>query len=683
MVAPAADTLEVTVGARFDDVDQLAVNTLRTLAMDAIEKANSGHPGAPLGLAPVAWTLFSRALEHDPEDPSWADRDRFVLSAGHASMLLYGVLHLTGYDVTLEDIKAFRQWNSRTPGHPEVGHVPGVEITTGPLGQGCATSVGMALAEAHLSEVFNGSGAPVVDHRTWVVCGDGDLMEGVSAEAASLAGHLGLSRLCWIWDDNQITIDGATDLTISDDVEGRFRTYGWHVVRVEDANDLDALVAAFDAAAHETERPTLVAVRSHIGFSAPTKQDTAGAHGAPLGPEEVRGAKKNLGWPEDAEFFVPDVVAERGREVARRGAEAHATWQERYGAWAEAHPELAEAFGRRLDGRLPEGWPDALPVVEYGTKGPATRAASGTVINALAEVLPEMVGGSADLGPSCKTTINASKAITNGSWGGRNLHFGIREHAMGAVLNGLALHGGIRPFGSTFLVFADYMRPAIRLAALMGLPVIYVFTHDSIWVGEDGPTHQPVEQVASLRVIPNVVVLRPADANETAAAWRVALERREGPTALILSRQGLPILDGTAEGAQMGVTRGAWCPVEDGDSPQVVLLATGSEVQLAVQAGAELGGRGIMARVVSMPSQELFDAQDEDYRRALLPPGVPAVAIEAGVTFGWERYTGTDGAVIGLDRFGASAPGEVVAEKLGFTVERIVEAAMDLVEKRG
>ncbi len=671
------------MGARFDDVDQLAVNTLRTLAMDAIEKANSGHPGAPLGLAPVAWTLFSRVLQHDPEDPSWPDRDRFVLSAGHASMLLYGVLHLTGYDMTLEDIKAFRQWDSRTPGHPEVGHVPGVEMTTGPLGQGCATSVGMALAEAHLAEEFNGADAPVVDHRTWVICGDGDLMEGVSAEAASLAGHLGLSKLCWIWDDNRITIEGATDLAISDDIEGRFRTYDWHVVRVEDANDLDALAMAFDAAIHETERPTLVAVRSHIGFSAPTKQDTSGAHGSPLGAEEIRGAKINLGWPEDVEFFVPDAVAERGRAVARRGAETHAEWQERYRAWAKAHPEGAETFGRRLDGRLPEDWSHALPVVEFGAKGPATRAASGTVINALAGVLPEMVGGSADLDPSCKTNINASKAIGKGSWGGRNLHFGIREHSMGAVLNGLALHGGVRPFGSTFLVFADYMRPAIRMAALMELPVIYVFTHDSIWVGEDGPTHQPVEQVTSLRIIPNLVVLRPADANETAAAWRVALERREGPTALILSRQGLPILDGTAEGAQMGVARGAWCPGEDGGSPQVILLATGSEVQLAVQAGVELGERGIAARIISMPSQELFDAQDKDYRRQVLLPAVPVVAIEAGVSFGWERYTGIGGAIIGLDRFGASAPGAVVAEKLGFTVGRIVEAAMELTGKRG
>ncbi len=671
------------MGERFDDVDQLAVNTLRTLAMDAIEKANSGHPGAPMGLAPVAWTLFSTFLRHDPADPSWPDRDRFVLSGGHASMLLYGVLHLMGYDMTIDDIKAFRQWDSRTPGHPEVGHVPGVEMTTGPLGQGCATSVGMALAEVHLAENFNGAGTPIVNHRTWAVCGDGDLMEGVTAEAASLAGHLGLSKLCWIWDDNGITIEGKTDLAVSDDVEGRFRAYGWHVVRVDDANDLEALASAFDAAVGETDRPTLVAVRSHIGFSAPTKQDTAGAHGSPLGAEEIRGAKKNLGWPEDSQFFVPDAVAERGREIARRGADAHHVWEQRHDQWARENPDRSASLSRILDGRLPEVWSDALPVVEFGAKGPATRAASGTVINALAGVLPEMVGGSADLDPSCKTKINASQAIAKGSWGGRNLHFGIREHAMGAVLNGLALHGGIRPFGSTFLVFADYMRPAIRLAALMGLPVIYVFTHDSIWVGEDGPTHQPVEQVTSLRIIPNVVVLRPADANETAAAWAAALKRHEGPTALILSRQGLPILEGTAEGAQDGVARGAWCPVNDDGSPQVVLLATGSEVQLAVAASAELGGRGISARVVSMPSQELFDAQDEEYRRAILPIGIPVVAIEAGVTFGWERYTGADGATIGLDRFGASAPGGVVAEKLGFTVDRIVEAALKIVGKRG
>lgn len=667
------------MGAHFDDVDQLAVNTLRTLAMDAIEKANSGHPGAPLGLAPVAWTLFSKVLKHDPKDPSWADRDRFVLSAGHASMLLYGVLHLTGYDLGLDDIKAFRQWDSRTPGHPEVGHVPGVEITTGPLGQGCATSVGMALGEAHLAQEFNGVTEKIVDHQTWVVCGDGDLMEGVSAEAASLAGHLGLSKLCWIWDDNGITIDGATDLTISDDVEGRFRTYGWQVLRVDDANDLEALFEAFGTARAETERPTLIAVRSHIGFSAPTKQDTSGVHGSPLGAEEIKGAKKNLGWPEDATFLVPDEVAERGREVAGRGAEAHAAWQQLFAASTKAQPERAEEFERRLAGRLPQGWTDRLPVVEFGAKGPASRAASGAVINAIAEALPEMVGGSADLGPSCKTTINASQAMTKGSWGGRNIHFGIREHAMGAILNGLVLHGGLRPFGSTFLVFADYLRPSIRLAALMGLPVIYVFTHDSIWVGEDGPTHQPVEHVASLRAIPEVVVLRPADANETAAAWRVALEREDGPTALVLSRQGLPILEGSAEGAMGGVVRGAWCPMDDGGSPQVVLLATGSEVQLAVQAAAELGEHRISARVVSMPSQELFDAQDEAYRRAILPPGVPVVAIEAGVTFGWERYTGTEGTVIGLDRFGASAPGEIVAEKLGFTAENIVKAALKVI----
>ncbi len=667
----------------FDDVDQLAVNTLRTLAMDAIEKANSGHPGAPLGLAPVAWTLFSKVMHHDPKDPSWANRDRFVLSAGHASTLLYGILHLTSYDLSIDDIKAFRQWNSRTPGHPEVKHVPGVEMTTGPLGQGCATSVGMAMAEAHLAAEFNGDGDPVVDHRTWVICGDGDLMEGVSAEAASLAGHLGLSKLCWIWDNNHITIDGSTDLAISDDIEGRFRSYGWNVVRVDDANDLDVLEAAFDAAKAEIGKPTLVAVRSHIGFSAPTKQDTAGAHGAPLGAEEIRGAKKNLGWPEDSEFLVPESVLDRGREIARRGAEVHATWSGRYQGWAEADPTRADEFSRRLEGRLPDGWTDTLPVVDVSNKGPATRAASGSVINAVAGVLPEMVGGSADLGPSCKTTITTSSAIARDSWAGRNIHFGIREHAMGAVLNGMALHGGIRPFGSTFMVFADYMRPAIRLAALMDLPVIYVFTHDSIWVGEDGPTHQPVEHLASLRIIPNLVVLRPADANETAAAWRVALERREGPTALILSRQGLPILDRSPDDVHQGTARGAWCVLEGGALPDVVLLATGSEVQLAVGAAGVLGDRGVGARVVSMPSQELFEVQDESYKTSVLPPGIPVVAIEAGVTFGWERYTGLDGRVMGLDRFGASAPGAVVAEHLGFTIEKVVETAEVLIRNRG
>jgi len=665
----------------FDDIDQLAVNTLRTLAMDAIEKAKSGHPGAPLGLAPVAWTLFSRVLKHDPADPAWPDRDRFVLSGGHASMLLYGLLHLTGYDLGLEDIKNFRQWGSRTPGHPEVGEVPGVEMTTGPLGQGCATSVGMALAEARLGVEFNDDATPIVDHRTWVLCGDGDLMEGLSSEAASLAGHLGLSKLCWIWDDNRITIDGPTSLTFSEDVEARFRAYGWNVLRVEDANDLDALLDAFEAAKTQTERPTLIAVRSHIGFSAPTKQDTASAHGSPLGAEEIRGAKRNLGWPEEAQFLVPGEVLERGRNIAARGAEAHERWNALYADWAGKHPDLSAELTRRLDGRRPPKWIDALPDFGDDDTAIATRSASGTVINALAAVMPEMIGGSADLGPSCKTTITSSGAIARGDFSGRNLHFGIREHAMGAILNGFALHGAFRPFGSTFLVFADYMRPAIRLAALMELPVVFVFTHDSIWVGEDGPTHQPVEHLASLRAIPGLVVLRPADAAETTAAWAVAMSRCEGPTILALSRQGLPPLPGSSRKALDGVAHGAWTVIDGGDSPDLVLLATGSEVALAVEAARELSSQGTAARVVSMASQELFDLQDEDHRESMLPPGVPVVAIEAGVTFGWDRYTGPSGAVVGIDRFGASAPGKTVAEHLGMNVEHVVETALAVLDR--
>ena len=665
------------MGYSFDDVDQLAVNTIRTLAMDAIEKANSGHPGAPMGLAPVAWTLFSRMLKHDPADPAWHDRDRFVLSAGHASTMLYAVLHLTGYDLSIDDIKQFRQWGSRTPGHPEVGEVPGVEVTTGPLGQGCATSVGMALGEAHLSARYNTEEHKVVDHRTWVVCGDGDLMEGVSAEAASLAAHLGLGKLTWIWDDNGITIDGATDLTISEDVEKRFRAYGWHVQRVNDANDLEALAAAFEAARAETDRRSFIAVASHIAFSAPTKQDTSGAHGSPLGAEEIRGSKRNLGWPEEAQFLVPEAVYERGRAVAAAGAEANARRQVVEKQWAAINAEEAAEYRRRLAGEMPAGWTDELPVFPADAKGTASRVASGMVLNALADVLPEMVGGSADLGPSCKTTIKSSGVLKRDSWSGRNIHFGIREHAMGAVLNGLALHGGFRPFGSTFLVFADYMRGAMRLAALMGLPVIYVFTHDSIWVGEDGPTHQPVEQLASLRAFPNMVVLRPADANETAAAWHVALERREGPTALILSRQNLPTQAASIEGAAEGVARGAWV-VSDVEEPQIVLAATGSEVTLAQQAQNALKDRGVRARVVSMPSWELFEDQSEGYRRSILPPGVAVVGIEAGVTLGWRRWVGNRGAIIGLDRFGASAPGSTVARELGFTVEAVVEKVLGL-----
>ena len=664
---------------RFDSVDALAVDTIRTLSMDAVERAASGHPGTPMALAPVAYVLFCRKLAHSPEHPAWVDRDRFVLSCGHASMLLYSVLHLTGYDLGLDELESFRQWGSRTPGHPEHGHTPGVEITTGPLGQGCGASVGMALAEAHMAARFNRPGHEIVDHRTWVMCSDGDLMEGVAYEAASLAGHLGLGKLTWIWDDNRITIEGATDLSFSEDVDRRFESLGWHVVRVADANDLAAVAAALAAAVAETDRPSLVAVRSHIAWGAPTKQDTADAHGAPLGADEVRATKERYGWPPDASFRVPAEARERCREVVAGGRERVADWQRRFAAWQAAHPELVDDWTRHLTGRLADGWRDRLPRFEPGGKALATRAASGTVLNALAAVLPELVGGAADLAPSTKTTIKGSGAIGRGRFGERNLHFGIREHGMAALLNGMALHGGVRPYGATFLVFADYLRPSIRLAALMGLPVVYVFTHDSIWVGEDGPTHQPVEHLLSLRAIPNLVVLRPADATETAGAWAAALERERGPSALVLSRQGLPVLETASVD---GVARGAYVLVEAAaGGPRLVLVASGSEVSLALAARALLEAEGVAVRVVSMPSWELFDDQDEAYRREVLPPGVPTLAVEAGVSRGWRDYVGASGDVVGLDRVGASAPGRVVAEKLGFSAEIVAERARRLLDR--
>ena len=663
----------------FDDIDQLAVTTIRTLSMDAVEQAKSGHPGAPMGLAPVAYVLYSKFLKHDPENPVWPDRDRFVLSCGHASMLLYSVLHLMGYDLEMDDIKNFRQWGSKTPGHPEVEVVPGAEMTTGPLGQGVATSVGMALAEAHLAATFNRANHTVIDHRTWVLCSDGDLMEGVSSEAASLAGHLKLGKLVWIWDDNRITIEGGTEIAVSDNIPARFVAHGWRVLEVEDANDLEAVAGAFDQAAAGDGRPTLIRVRSHIAFGAPSKQDTPGAHGAPLGADEVRATKAAYGWPEEETFLVPPEVRERCREAVQRGAEARRVWAAAAEAWAAAEPEFAAEWQRRLDRKLPEGWTSSLPIFEDDAKI-ATRGASGTVLNAIAEKLPELVGGSADLAPSNKTLIADGGDLQATSLGNRNLRFGIREHAMGAVLNGMALHGGMRPFGGTFLVFADYMRPAIRLAALMDQPVIYVFTHDSVWVGEDGPTHQPVEHLLALRAIPGLAVVRPADANETAAAWTVALERKNGPTALLLSRQGLPVLKGAREIGSEGVARGAYI-LSDAKSgtPAVIVIATGGEVTLAVDAAAELAGRGIEARVVSMPSWELFAEQSEDYRRQVFPQAIPRLAVEAGVTLGWRDIVGDTGAVIGIDRFGASAPGAEVATRFGLTVEAVVKKAVELV----
>jgi transketolase len=653
----------------------MCVNTIRTLSMDAVQRANSGHPGAPMALAPVVYVLYSRYLRHNPKNPHWPDRDRFVLSCGHASMLLYSILHLSGYDIDLEDIRDFRQWGSKTAGHPEHGLTPGVEITSGPLGQGCSASVGMALAEAHLSARFNRPGHRVVDHMTWVLCSDGDLMEGVASEAASLAGHLKLGKLVWIWDDNRITIEGSTDLAFSEDVAGRFAAYGWQVKKVDDVNDLERLSDAFEEARTNTDRPTLIAVRSHIAWGAPTRQDTAAAHGAPLGEDEVRATKERYGWPTDLQFHVPEEVVERSRQVDR-GLAAEAEWLRRMALWQREHEPLAREWARRMERRLPEDWPAALPSFEVDSKGMATRVASGKVLNAIADDLEELVGGSADLAPSCKTLIASSGDLTAGAPDQRNLRFGIREHAMGAILNGMSLHGGLRPFGSTFLVFADYMRPAIRLAALMAQPVLYIFTHDSIWVGEDGPTHQPVEQLAALRVIPGLVALRPADANETAAAWRVAVERTDGPTALVLSRQGLPVLAATAERAAAGVARGAYVISSGDEPPQLVLMASGAEVHLALAAGERLAEQNISSQVVSMPSWELFEAQPATYLRQVLPDGVPRLAVEAGATMGWDRWLGGRGAVIGLDRFGASAPGRVVAERFGFTVDHVVQRAL-------
>jgi len=665
----------------FDDIDELSVTTIRTLSMDAVQRANSGHPGAPMALAPVIYLLYTRILRHNPTNPRWPDRDRFVLSCGHASMLLYSILHLTGYDLDLEDLKQFRQWGSKTAGHPEWGLAPGVEVTSGPLGQGCAASVGMALAEAHLASRFNRGDQAVVNHRTWALCSDGDLMEGVAGEAASLAGHLRLGKLAWIWDDNRITIEGSTDLTFSEDVATRFSAYGWRVLRVEDVNDLAGLASALEAATQASERPTLIAVRSHIAWGAPNKQDSADAHGAPLGEEEVRATKVKYGWPPNDVFRVPAGVRERCQQ-RERGSAAETDWKGMMARWQREHPELAREWERRWERRPPDGWRDMLPRFAADSKGMATRVASGKILNAIAAGFVELVGGSADLAPSCKTLIASSSDVTADSPGERNVRFGIREHGMAAMLNGLSLHGGIRPYGSTFLVFSDYMRPAIRLAALMEQPVIYVFTHDSIWVGEDGPTHQPVEQLAALRAMPNLVVVRPADANETSEAWRVALERTEGPTALLLSRQGLPVLEETCGGAAEGVARGGYLLVDCGDDPELVLIATGAEVALAVAAGRELAAAGRAVRVVSMPSWELFEIQPRDYRERLLPNEVPRLAVEAGVTLGWHRWVGDRGDVLGLDRFGASAPGKVVAERFGLTVGAVVERAERLLGGR-
>ncbi len=651
-------------------LDQLCIDTLRTLAIDTIQAARSGHPGLPLGAAPMAYVLWQRHLRHDPAASDWPDRDRFVLSAGHGSALLYALLHSSGYRLELDDLRAFRQLGSRTPGHPEQGWTDGVEATTGPLGQGAASSVGMAIAERMLAHLFNRPGHEIVGHHSYALVSDGDLMEGVTAEAASLAGHLGLGKLIWLYDDNRITIDGDTSLAFAgEDVAARFAAYGWHVVRVEDGDrDIDAIDAAISAARAERKRPSIILIRTTIGFGSPNRANTPKVHGSPLGDEELQRTKQALGWTEAAPLAVPEAARTHFAAATERGRAAHARWRDDFESWSKEHPDLALMWDDMRNGRIPDGVEELLPHAAPGA-AIATRKASRDTLNALAAHIPWLAGGSADLAASVLTRLEGEADFDAATGAGRNLHFGIREHAMGAIANGIALHGGMRPYVGTFLVFSDYMRPALRLAAMGGLPVIYLWSHDSIGLGEDGPTHQPVEQLASLRALPGLTVIRPADATETAAAWQLALARREGPTALILSRQALPVLAGASP---EGVGRGAYVLSDAPETPRALLLATGSEVSLALDAQVRLAERGIAARVVSMPSWELFEAQDEAYRRAVLAPEIELkVAIEAGVSQGWRRWVGERGVVLGLDRFGTSAPGAEAMAALGFSVERV------------
>jgi transketolase len=663
-------------------LDELCVNTLRFLSVDAVQKANSGHPGLPLDAAPMAYVLWTRFLRHYPADPRWVDRDRFVLSAGHGSALLYSLLNLSGYDLPIEQIREFRQWGSQAPGHPERGVTPGVEVTTGPLGQGFGNAVGMAIAEAHLAARYNRPGHAIVDHRTYVLVSDGDLMEGVASEAASLAGHLRLGKLTCLYDDNHVTLSAGTSVTFTENVAQRFEAYGWHTQSIPDGNDLEAIDRALRAARQERTRPSLILVRTHLGYGSPHKQDTFEAHGSPLGVDEVRATKENLGWPVEPPFRVPEEVRAHFRSVAERGARAEAEWHNRFVAYEKAFPELARELRGRMQGKLPAGWDADIPVFPSDAKGLATRAAGGKVMNAVAPRLPALFGGSADLDPSTLTALAGQGDFepAPGSFAGRNLHVGVREHAMGAVMNGLAAHGGTIPFGATFLVFSDYMRPPMRLAALMGLHVIHVFTHDSIALGEDGPTHQPVEQLAGLRAVPGLVVIRPGDANETAVAWHVALETPDRPVVLVLTRQNLPTLDRGTFAAADGLRRGAYVLADPANGkPDVVLIASGSEVSLAVAARQKLIEKGIQARVVSMPSWDLFDAQPREYRDSVLPPSVAArLAIEAGSPQGWHRYVGDRGEVLGVDRFGASAPGPTVMREYGFSVENVCARALAL-----
>ncbi|MBW8366078.1 MAG: transketolase [Rhizobium sp.] len=680
-----------------DQRDQLCIDTLRFLSVDMVQHANSGHPGLPLGAAPMAYALWTRQLKHHPANPDWVDRDRFVLSAGHGSALLYSLLYVTGYGLSLDDIKQFRQWGSKALGHPERGHTPGVEVTTGPLGQGLANAVGMAIGEANLAARYNRDGHTPIDHHTWAIVSDGDLMEGVASEAASLAGHLKLGKLICLYDDNYVTLSAGTDITFSEDRAKRFEAYGWQTLSVADGNDVAAISAALELARADTSRPSLILVRSHIGFGSP-EQDSYKAHGSPLGVEDVKKTKEKLGWPVDPPFLVPEPALAHFREALERGARAEAEWNGRLDAYAKAFPELAEELQGRLRGELPSGWDADIPVFPADAKGMATRVASGKIMNAFAPKLPALGGGSADLDPSTHTALKglgdfnpplASGEDTEGSDGGgwsyagRNLHFGVREHAMGAIVNGLAAHGGFVPYGATFLIFSDYMRPAIRLAALMGLHVVHVFTHDSIALGEDGPTHQPVEQLASLRAIPKLTVIRPADANETAVAWKVAVETRDRPVLLALTRQDVPTLDRSRYASADGLRRGSYVLSDAKDhTPALILIASGSEVGLILAAAERLQDEGIAVRCVSMPSWELFDAQPQAYRDQVLPPNVPArLAVELGVSQGWCRYVGAHGDMLGVEHFGASAPADVLLREYGFTVDNVVARARALLAR--
>ncbi|MEK5278005.1 MULTISPECIES: transketolase [Paenibacillus] len=658
-------------------VDNLSITTIRTLAIDAIEKANSGHPGMPMGSAPMGYQLFAKTMNHNPDHPTWVNRDRFVLSAGHGSMLLYSLLHLSGYDLPMEELKQFRQWGSLTPGHPEVGHTAGVDATTGPLGQGIGMAVGMAMAEAQLGATYNKEGHNVVDHYTYAICGDGDLMEGISSESASLAGHLKLGKLVVLYDSNDISLDGKLNLSFSENVAQRFDAYGWQVLRVEDGNDLPAIEKAIAEAQAETSKPTLIEVKTVIGYGSPNKQGKGGhggTHGSPLGAEEAKLTKDFYKWVYEEDFYVPDEVRAHFAEVKKNGIAANKAWDDKFAAYKKAYPELAAQFETVINGNLPEGWDANLPTYTTEDKAVSTRVASGSALNGLTAGVPQLVGGSADLESSTMTHLNGLTSFTPESYDGRNIYFGVREFGMAAAMNGIALHTGLKVFGGTFFVFTDYLRPAIRLASIMKLPVTYVLTHDSIAVGEDGPTHEPIEQLASLRIIPGLTVIRPADANETSAAWAYAMENKENPVALVLTRQNLPILAGTVDGVRENIKRGGYVVSDSKNgTPQAQLIATGSEVQLAVKAQAALAEEGIDVRVISLPSWDLFEKQDKEYRDSVILPGVKArLAIEMAQTFGWERYTGDQGDILGITTFGASAPGDRVMKEYGFTVENVV-----------